>query len=82
MPTPRCRTTTWGKLEEALGAHSKALEIKLKELGPEHLDIAMSYCNMGAVYRIQGKLEEALGAHSKALEIDRSTPTSQCRITT
>ena len=28
-----------GKLEEALGAYSKALEIRLKVLGPEHPDV-------------------------------------------
>ena len=50
-------------------AHSKALEIELKVLGPEHPDVAASYNNLGTVYTEQGKQEEALGAHSKALEI-------------
>ena len=52
-----------GKQEEALGAYSKALEIQLKVLGPEHPDVAGSYGNLGNIYNSQGKQEEALGAH-------------------
>jgi hypothetical protein len=43
-----------------VGAHSKALEIRLKVLGPEHPDVAMSYNNnnLGLVHSNQVGLHD------------------------
>ena len=60
-------SSSQGKHEEALGAHRKALEIRLKVLGPEHPDVAASYNNLGTINGRQGKQEVSLGAHRKAL---------------
>jgi len=51
-----------GKLDEALDAYRKALEIDPK--------FANAWYNMGIVFEEQGKLDEALDAYRKALEID------------
>ena len=49
-----------GKHEEALVQYQKALEVFLAVHGQEHLvSVAMSYFNMGLVYRSLGKAEEA-----------------------
>ena len=50
-----------GKLEEAIEAYNKALDIKP--------DYAEAYYNMGIALKDQGKLEEAIEAYNKALAI-------------
>jgi hypothetical protein len=35
------------QLDSAIGYYEKALTIRLKVLGPEHLDVAASYNNVG-----------------------------------
>ena len=58
-----------GDLENALVQHQKALEIKTRVFGSEHLDVAKSYNNIGKVYNRQGKYEEALEMFTKSLDI-------------
>ena len=60
-----------GKLEEALVQHHKCLEIQIRVLGHEHLDVATSCNDIGEVYRHQGKYEEALVQHMKSLDIKK-----------
>jgi tetratricopeptide (TPR) repeat protein/2-polyprenyl-3-methyl-5-hydroxy-6-metoxy-1,4-benzoquinol methylase len=50
-----------GKLDEAVGAYTKALSIK-----PDYSD---AYNNMGNALKDQGKPDEAVGAYTKALSI-------------
>ena len=50
-----------GKLEEAIAAYNKALDIK-----PDYAEV---YNNMGNVLQDQGKLEEAIKAYNKALAL-------------
>eukprot|EP00979_Chaetoceros_neogracilis_P013793 scaffold4087_cov172-Chaetoceros_neogracile.AAC.7 len=45
------------------------MEIRLKELGPDHPDTARSYKNIGMVYNKKGDYENALVEYRKALEI-------------
>ena len=53
------RTITWlcirnqGKYDEALAMYEKALSIRLKKLGDDHPDVAMTYNNMAIVYIIK-----------------------------
>ena len=46
-----------------------ALEIQKKELGPNHVDVAMPYNNLGLVYNDTGDLEKAQEYHQLALKI-------------
>ena len=47
-----------GRHEEALVQHEKALEIRTRVFGSEHLFVAASYNNIAVVYRQQGRYEE------------------------
>ena len=49
--------------------HQKSLDIKLKVFGPDHPDLASTYCNMGVVYMEMGDYEKALEYYNKDLEI-------------
>ena len=49
--------------------HQRALEIRIKVVGHDHMDVAASYLNIGEVYRHQGKYQEALEKYQQALEI-------------
>ncbi|RDD39302.1 Nephrocystin-3 [Trichoplax sp. H2] len=44
-------------------------EIKLEQLGDDHLEIATLYGNIGLVYSKQGKYDEALSMYNKSLKI-------------
>ena len=39
-----------GDLKQENECHDRALNICLKELGPEHVDVANAYDNLGTVY--------------------------------
>ena len=58
-----------GQYERALEYYQKSLDIKIRVVGHEHLDVAASYNNMGRVYDSQGHYERALEHHQKALDI-------------
>jgi tetratricopeptide (TPR) repeat protein len=57
----------------ALELYRKALEIKKKILGEDHLDVADTYNMMAIVLRSQGKLDDAMELYGKALEIKKKT---------
>jgi len=59
-----------GDYDNALVELRKALEIRLKVLGPDHPDIASSYNHIGAVYDEKGDYENALVELRKCLEIE------------
>ena len=61
--------SSMGKHEEALVQYQKALEVFLTVYGQEHPSVAMSYGNMGYVYRSLGKAEEAREMFTKTYSI-------------
>ena len=47
-----------GDFQQAKDSHARALDIRLKQLGPEHVDVATSYNNLGIVYRNLGDCQQ------------------------
>jgi len=67
-----CKATTnrmQGDYENALLQHQKSLEIRNRVFGCDSAEVAMSYNNIGNVYRKQGDNENALRQYHKSLEI-------------
>jgi len=58
-----------GDLENALVQHQKALEIRTRVFGSDHLDVAKSYNNISNVDNRQVKYEESLEYYQKHLDI-------------
>lgn len=54
--------------DESLKYHNKALEIRLNVYGENHPSVAISYNNIGYVFRKKGKLDESLKYYNKALK--------------
>jgi tetratricopeptide (TPR) repeat protein len=59
-----------GKHEEALVQYQKALEVFLTVYGQEHLEVATSCQNIGAVYLKQGKRAQAFEMATKSYDIN------------
>ena len=49
--------------------HLRAIEIREKKLGSNHVDVATSYNNIGVVYHRMGELEKAKNYYLRAMEI-------------
>jgi tetratricopeptide (TPR) repeat protein len=49
-----------GLYEKALEYYQKDLEITVRVVGHDHLDVAKTYNNVGGVYRLQCKYDETL----------------------
>ena len=45
-----------GNLQQAEEYCERALDIRLKRLGPEHVDIASTYINLGVIQRDMSKM--------------------------
>ena len=58
-----------GELEQAKDYHEKVMEIYINVLGPNHIDVATSYNNLGLVYEAMGELQQAKDYHEIAMEI-------------
>ena len=58
-----------GEYDKALEHYQKSLAIKLKQLGPEHPSVAISYNNMAYVYKAKKDLAKAKEYWEKAHEI-------------
>ena len=58
-----------GDIENALVQHQKALEIRTRVFGSDHLDVAKSYNNISNVDNRQVKYEESLEYYQKHLDI-------------
>ena len=58
-----------GDLQFARNYHQRALEIRLEQFGPNHIDVAASYNNLGVLCRDKGDLQLARDCHQQALEI-------------
>ncbi|XP_046855921.1 serine/threonine-protein kinase/endoribonuclease IRE2-like [Xenia sp. Carnegie-2017] len=54
-------------------AHEKALKIRKRSLGPNHIRVAASLHNLGLVFEKTGKYDEAKVVHKKALEIRKQS---------
>ena len=58
-----------GELEQAKDYHEKAMEIFINILGPNDINVAASYNNLGSVYEALGELEQAKDYHESAMKI-------------
>ena len=59
-----------GKYDKELKHLKKALAIELKQLGPDHPDMAGSYNNIGVSHDINGDYDKALEYYQKSLAIE------------
>ena len=62
-----------GEYKEAITYYEKSLEIYRKTLPPNHLNLAVSYNNIGLVYYNMGEYSKALSSYEKALEIQQQS---------
>jgi Tfp pilus assembly protein PilF len=58
-----------GDLDQAKDYYQRALKILQKQLGPNHVDVAASYNNIGMVCRDKGELDQAKDYYQRALKI-------------
>ena len=56
-------------LKQAKDCHERALDVKLKKLGREHVNDVMSYNNLGDVHQELGDLKQAKRSHERALDV-------------
>jgi tetratricopeptide (TPR) repeat protein len=63
---------TRGELNLALAEHERALELRTRELGDDHLLVADVLNNLGTVLTSQGRLEEAAAHFERAIAIRRN----------
>ena len=56
-------------LNQAKELHVRSLDIYLKKLGPEHVDVAMCYDNLGLLHRQMGNLNQAKACQKRALDV-------------
>ena len=62
-----------GDVSQAKDYHDRALAIRLKKLGPDHVDVANSYNSLGIVHDELGDLSQAKDYHDRALAIRLKT---------
>ena len=55
-----------GEFQESKEYHERAVTVRIKKLGSQHIDVAQSYNNMARVLFGQGDLEQAMEYHSKS----------------
>jgi tetratricopeptide (TPR) repeat protein len=60
------------QIDRAEALHKEVLEIREKLLGPNHLDVALTLNNMGALYQDNGRHDLAVPVLERALAIRRS----------
>ena len=58
-----------GEFQESKEYHDRALVIRIKKLGCQHIDVATSYNNIASILHDQGDLEQAKEYHDRALAI-------------
>ncbi|PFX13553.1 Nephrocystin-3 [Stylophora pistillata] len=56
-------------LKQAKDCHERVLDVRLKKLGPEHVDVATSYIYLGLVHKQLGDLKQAKDCHERALDV-------------
>ncbi len=60
-----------GLLPQALAHYQRALDIRERVLGPEHLETGKVLSNLALVYVRQGRVRDALPLYTRALDIQR-----------
>ena len=55
--------------QQAKEYYERALSIQLKKLGPDHVDVALTYQNMGVLHRDLGDYQQAKKYYERALSI-------------
>ena len=58
-----------GDFQQAKDNYTRALDIYVNQLGPEHADVATSYNNLGIVCRNLGDFQQAKDNYARALDI-------------
>jgi eukaryotic-like serine/threonine-protein kinase len=58
-----------GNHDQARRYHEAALEVRQRQLGPDHLDVAVSLLGLGDVHYATGDFAQALEVHRRALAI-------------
>ena len=58
-----------GDLKQTKDYHDRALAIMLKELWPDHVNVAACYSDLGLVHRELGDLKQAIDYKDRALAI-------------
>ena len=58
-----------GDFQQVKDSHARALDIRLKQLGPEHVDVATSYNNLGIVYRILTDFHACVRSYVRILRL-------------
>ena len=58
-----------GEYNKSKDYHQRAIDIEMNVLGPNHIDVAASYNNLGSVLNAMGELEQAKDYLQRALEI-------------
>lgn len=71
-----------GRYEEAERLHRKAIEVKERGLGTDHITTALSYNALGETYIRMNRLDEAEMFLQKALNIREASPRPQDEIDT
>ncbi len=61
-----------GEHDTAISYYKKALKIDIKELGPEHSNVATSYSNIGMAHSSKHEFDKAIEYFKKALKIDKN----------
>ena len=61
-----------GEHQQAKEYYERALSIKLNKLGPDHVDIARTYQNMGTLQYVLGEHQQAKEYYEGALSIQLS----------
>ena len=58
-------------VHQARGFLTRSLDIRQRELGLSHVDVAVIWCNLGYLYSKEGHYEQSVSAYERALEIYR-----------
>jgi len=58
-----------GNYEQSLANHQRALALREKALGPDHVDLSTSLEALGTTYTALGRKEEALACSERALKL-------------
>ena len=60
-----------GELKLAKDYHQRAIDIQINILGPNHIDVATSYNNLGRVNEALDELEQAKDYYQRAIDIQK-----------
>ena len=58
-----------GDFQQAKNSHARALDIRRKQLGPDHVDVATSFNNLGIVFKNVFYFQQAKDSYARSLDI-------------